>query len=146
MPKVTRDATSQPLRELSAMAIDDEQLPLKPNFSALSAHEQQKGKVEFRRVSGGGSGWVQDAVNLISRHPCRLLLDTRDLSVMVAHSRLAHGVLPDQQSSSPSATSIHCCSFAVLIYLQSHRAAMTFYLLNRALLIDLHAPPSCPSI
>lgn len=32
------------------MVVDDEELPIKPNFSALSAQEQQKGKVEFRRV------------------------------------------------------------------------------------------------
>lgn len=50
MPKVTRKETSQPLQEASAMVVDDEQLPVKPNFSALSAQEQQKGKVEFRRV------------------------------------------------------------------------------------------------
>lgn len=52
MPKVTRKDTSQPLQEASAMVVDDEELPTKPNFSALSAQEQQKGKVEFRRVSG----------------------------------------------------------------------------------------------
>jgi hypothetical protein len=52
MPKVTRKDTSQPLQEVSAMVVDDEELPIKPNFSALSAQEQQKGKVEFRRVSG----------------------------------------------------------------------------------------------
>lgn len=51
MPKVTRKETSQPLQEVSAMVVDDEALPVKPNFSALSAQEQQKGKVEFRRVS-----------------------------------------------------------------------------------------------
>lgn len=50
MPKVTRKETSQPLQEASAMVVDDEQLPVKPNFSALSAQEQQKGKVEFRRI------------------------------------------------------------------------------------------------
>jgi hypothetical protein len=50
MPKVTRKDTSQPLQEVSAMVVDDEELPIKPNFSALSAQEQQKGKVEFRRV------------------------------------------------------------------------------------------------
>jgi hypothetical protein len=52
MPKVTRKETSQPLQQsVAAMAVDDEaELPLKPNFSALSAQEQQKGKVEFRRV------------------------------------------------------------------------------------------------
>lgn len=39
------------------MVVDDgaedgeQHLPLKPNFSALSAQEQQRGKVEFRRVS-----------------------------------------------------------------------------------------------
>jgi hypothetical protein len=32
------------------MVVDDEEMPVKPNFSALSAQEQQKGKVEFRRV------------------------------------------------------------------------------------------------
>lgn len=34
------------------MVVDDEQLPVKPNFSALSAKEQRAGKVEFRRVRG----------------------------------------------------------------------------------------------
>lgn len=56
MPKVTRKQTSQPLQEASAMVVDDEELPMKPNFSALSAQEQQKGKVEFRRVSVLGKG------------------------------------------------------------------------------------------
>jgi hypothetical protein len=60
MPKVTRKETSQPLQEVSAMVVDDEALPVKPNFSALSAQEQQKGKVEFRRV-----GFWQ------SRAPCK---------------------------------------------------------------------------
>lgn len=50
MPKVTRKDTSQPLQEVSAMVVDDEEMPVKPNFSALSAQEQQKGKVEFRRI------------------------------------------------------------------------------------------------
>lgn len=50
MPKVTRKETAQPLQQVSAMVVDDEELPIKPNFSALSAQEQQKGKVEFRRV------------------------------------------------------------------------------------------------
>jgi hypothetical protein len=51
MPKVTRQDTSGPLQEAVGMAVDDEQLPTKPNFSALSAQEQAGGKVEFRRVS-----------------------------------------------------------------------------------------------
>jgi hypothetical protein len=52
MPKVTRQDTSGPLQEAVGMAVDDEQLPTKPNFSALSAQEQAGGKVEFRRVRG----------------------------------------------------------------------------------------------
>lgn len=59
MPKVTRKETAHlPLQEsVAAMVVDDgaedgeQHLPLKPNFSALSAQEQQRGKVEFRRVS-----------------------------------------------------------------------------------------------
>lgn len=50
MPKVTRKDTSGPLQEAVGMVVDDEQLPVKPNFSALSAQEQAGGKVEFRRV------------------------------------------------------------------------------------------------
>jgi hypothetical protein len=50
MPKVTRKETSGPLQEAVGMVVDDEQLPAKPNFSALSAQEQAGGKVEFRRV------------------------------------------------------------------------------------------------
>lgn len=54
MPKVTRKETAGPLQEVASMAVDDEQpLPAKPNFAALSAAEQQGGKVEFRRVRKG---------------------------------------------------------------------------------------------
>lgn len=51
MPKVTRKDMAGPLQEAVGMAVDDEQLPAKPNFSALSAQDQAGGKVEFRRVS-----------------------------------------------------------------------------------------------
>eukprot|EP00878_Enallax_costatus_P027789 GHUV01029944.1.p1 GENE.GHUV01029944.1~~GHUV01029944.1.p1 ORF type:complete len:171 (+),score=23.40 GHUV01029944.1:792-1304(+) len=50
MPKVTKKDTAGPLQEAVGMVIDDEQLPIKPKFSALSAQEQQGGKVEFRRI------------------------------------------------------------------------------------------------
>eukprot|EP00879_Flechtneria_rotunda_P001924 GHRR01002097.1.p1 GENE.GHRR01002097.1~~GHRR01002097.1.p1 ORF type:complete len:224 (+),score=52.29 GHRR01002097.1:408-1079(+) len=50
MPKVARQDTSGPLQQVAAMALDDEQLPAKANFSALAAGEQQGGKVEFRRI------------------------------------------------------------------------------------------------
>jgi hypothetical protein len=50
MPKVSRKETAAPLQEVASMVVDDEQLPAKPNFSALSAQEKQAGKVEFRRV------------------------------------------------------------------------------------------------
>jgi hypothetical protein len=50
MPKVSRADTAGPLQP-AAMVVDDAApLPAKPNFSALTAAEQQKGKVEFRRV------------------------------------------------------------------------------------------------
>jgi hypothetical protein len=68
MPKVTRKETAAPLQEVSAMVVDDEApLPAKPNFSALSAAEQQRGKVEFRRVSRVGSAWHSVALTAMAR-------------------------------------------------------------------------------
>lgn len=73
MPKVTRQDTSGPLQEAVGMAVDDEQLPVKPNFSALSAQEQQGGKVEFRRVSHSSS---QHVFACLSMPPCMLSLES----------------------------------------------------------------------
>lgn len=99
MPKVTRKETSQPLQEVSAMVVDDEALPVKPNFSALSAQEQQKGKVEFRRV-GSRQGFLQTkrfsqsacldcaggitgGITCVSKGACRLPQAARILQVLL---------------------------------------------------------------
>jgi hypothetical protein len=53
------------------MVVDDEQLPTKPNFSALSAQEQAGGKVEFRRVScaaAAGAGAAAAACSYVCLH------------------------------------------------------------------------------
>ena len=57
MPKITRKDGGGPLQEAALpMHTDGEGgavdvLPLKPDFGALSAHDQHGNKVEFRRVS-----------------------------------------------------------------------------------------------
>jgi hypothetical protein len=51
MPKVTTKEAKGPLQQAALAPMDVEaDLPTKPNFSALSAKEQNGMKLEFRRV------------------------------------------------------------------------------------------------
>jgi hypothetical protein len=52
MPKVTKKDTEGPLAEvpMEMERGEEEALPQKPNFAALSAEDQQGKKIEFRRV------------------------------------------------------------------------------------------------
>jgi hypothetical protein len=71
------------------MVVDDEQLPTKPNFSALSAQEQAGGKVEFRRVSSSAA-----AAAAACSPPCLLQFRLQQQQVHRLHKSPAGCAMP----------------------------------------------------